>query len=536
MLDSPARTKSWWGVFVSLLASVALAVAVVAVPTPAQAQGQPSGGNEPTKTLEFHQAFGHTYNAVGSDGLPRPITSVNMLRLDTLSVDGQWYLALCIDADTDITEYSPGDVVSWDSYLNSNSAKSVFGPSSGLSREEKIERLGKIRWIVENGYPTKPVEISGVDPQTLERANLAATQLAISHFSNGYTPQFDDDDDFDDIEVVTKRIYDQLIENAVALSEPVGAENRTGQIFRTRSADHQDLVIIQPAPKLRTTASFKDDSFTDSDRVLENQPAPKTVYDRVFISDILRDDQREGRGRATYTLSATLVDKANPATELGSGSVTFKPSDPGVFSQTDINPTIAFEDSDHAAVSGYVTVPITLNEDVSNVESMVVFEELTSTNVNHKLQFTDGNTDVKTIGWHRDLEDSSQTLRLGEAPSHEPSPTTKPAVPEESSEESEPSTALTTAPSVTEVTTTVTPTVTVTAPTTTSTKPGTVVTTTLPNVTSTQPGNTVVTTQPDVTSTQPGNTVVTTQPDVTSTQPGNTVVTTQPDVTSTQPG
>ena len=206
-----------------------------------------------------------------------------------------------------------------------------------------------------------------------------------------------------------------------------------------------------------------------------------------------------------------------------------------MFSQTDINPTIAFEDSDHAAVSGYVTVPITLNEDVSNVESMVVFEELTSTNVNHKLQFTDGNTDVKTIGWHRDLEDSSQTLRLGEAPSHEPSPTTKPAVPEESSEESEPSTALTTAPSVTEVTTTVTPTVTVTAPTTTSTKPGTVVTTTLPNVTSTQPGNTVVTTQPDVTSTQPGTTFRTTEPTVTETAPAPTVTTTMPVTTVTAP-
>ena len=71
VLDSPARTKSCWGVFVSLLASIALAVAMVSVPTSARAQsavdlqqsGVALGDNLPTGYRLEQAGTDHPYNA-----------------------------------------------------------------------------------------------------------------------------------------------------------------------------------------------------------------------------------------------------------------------------------------------------------------------------------------------------------------------------------------------------------------------------------------------------------------------------------------
>lgn len=89
VLDSPARTKSWWGVFVSLLASIALAVAMVSVPTSARAQsavdlqqsGVALGDNLPT---------GYRLEQVGTD---HPYYSAVIW----INIGGKKYAAYCIE-------------------------------------------------------------------------------------------------------------------------------------------------------------------------------------------------------------------------------------------------------------------------------------------------------------------------------------------------------------------------------------------------------------------------------------------------------
>ena len=77
MLNSPARTRSWWGVTVSLLATIALAVAMVSVPTPAQAQAQVAGS-----TLRYSSDLGEQGGDVklglpGSTGALSQATTLN---------------------------------------------------------------------------------------------------------------------------------------------------------------------------------------------------------------------------------------------------------------------------------------------------------------------------------------------------------------------------------------------------------------------------------------------------------------------------
>ncbi|AIG64244.1 hypothetical protein CATYP_06010 [Corynebacterium atypicum] len=117
-----------------------------------------------------------------------------------------------------------------------------------------------------------------------------------------------------------------------------------------------------------------------------------------------------------YTLTGTLVDKANKDRALGSGELTFTPE----------------------SESGEVTVSITVDKGVTEpVEAAVVFERLTSTEVDEKghnsekgKETPDDYSDDNQIAQHEDIDAESQTVhseKTTETPSPTPSPSPTPA-------------------------------------------------------------------------------------------------------------
>ena len=111
VLNSPARTRSWWGVFVSLLASIALAVAMVAVPTPAEAQ---TNGVGASGTSIDTVGGGYPVETDSPYGATKRVTEIIHVR-----IGGVDYRGYCIEASSgSLEKYVEGTVVDWDGYLS----------------------------------------------------------------------------------------------------------------------------------------------------------------------------------------------------------------------------------------------------------------------------------------------------------------------------------------------------------------------------------------------------------------------------------
>ena len=184
MLNSPARTRSWWGVFVSLFASIALAIAMVAVPAPkAEAQssvtqpvdGVARGNNGPT---------GYPLIQVGD---PNSFTSAVIW----INIGGKEYAAYCIEGKLGLRPEGgeTGQVVPWSSYRSAGGNKGNLLSGNDYSEQ----RQEKLSWIAYNSYPYKSVEemseLLGIPKLNMPDV-VAATQAAVSHYSDGFEFEF----------------------------------------------------------------------------------------------------------------------------------------------------------------------------------------------------------------------------------------------------------------------------------------------------------------------------------------------------------
>ena len=261
MSDSPVRTKSWWGVFVSLLASIALAVAMVAVPTPAQAQdslsGVARGNNLPT---------GYPITKVGD---PNRYTSAVIW----IKIGDEEYAAYCIEGKLGGRPEGGevGQVVRWEKYRSNKAGKEnlLSGDRYSQQRQEKLS------WIAYNSYPYKSVEeLSEIlrIPDLNKPDVVAATQAAVNHYSDGFEFKFGSRHN-------SKLVYDYLTgpsnvgKNAKDLPGIGGLPFQNGK---------QDVILIphdsegDPSPTVETSTTNQVPPTQPSSPTTSTKPSDST--------------------------------------------------------------------------------------------------------------------------------------------------------------------------------------------------------------------------------------------------------------------
>ena len=218
--------------FVSLLASIALAIAMIAVPAPkAEAQNpvteQPSGvargNNGPT---------GYPLIQVGD---PNPFTSAVIW----ITIGGKEYAAYCIEGKLGLRPEGgeTGQVVPWSSYRSAGGDKGNLLSGKDYSKQ----RQEKLSWIAYNSYPYKSVEemseLLGIPKLNMPDV-VAATQAAVSHYSDGFEFKFQ-----------SKRRNSQLVYDYLTGPANVGIEagdlkGLGGHPFINKT---QDVIIFPPS-------------------------------------------------------------------------------------------------------------------------------------------------------------------------------------------------------------------------------------------------------------------------------------------------
>lgn len=241
MSDSPARTKSWWGVFISLLATIALVLSGLTSPF---AQAQNVGAQ-----LQYNPDRGEggahvDLDIPGFTGDPNQATTLNWF---TGTVNGQnvGYWVYCVEGrrgptPSDGSWIWRGTVSDWDSYGSRSEPTNLLVGSS----DDAQSRREKINWIVHNSYPHKSAAemgFSGVSRDDL----IAATSAAIWAQS--------DDADISGLDRGAQDVFDHLTENVQRL--PLKSGEIGGLIVESSG---QDVVVVpeRDAPKPKLVASL----------------------------------------------------------------------------------------------------------------------------------------------------------------------------------------------------------------------------------------------------------------------------------------
>ena len=245
--------------FVSLLASIALAVAMVSVPTPARAQ---SGVDLPQSgvALGDNLPAGYPLEQVGTD---HPFYTAVIW----INIGDKKYAAYCIEGKVGGRPEGgeTGSVKAWDSY------RSDRGEDSSLvsGREYSQQRQEKLAWIAYNGYPAKSVkELSELleIPKLNVADVVAATQAAVSHYSDGFEFNFKSD------RRRVKQVYDYLTGPANVGIKAEALQGIGGHPFVN---EKQDVILIPRPDEVPATSTTSGPSTTN--QVPPTQPTSPTT-------------------------------------------------------------------------------------------------------------------------------------------------------------------------------------------------------------------------------------------------------------------